>query len=57
MVYNEDNFLSRVFCMHNILRNIKSKLEIFSEVVCFVPRGDETFYQKLENDIKVSHKS
>lgn len=53
MAGKEDNFTSRVFCIHKTFRNIKPKLEIFSEVMCFVPQGDGSFYQKLESDIKV----
>lgn len=36
MVGKEDNFISRVFCIYKIFRNIKLKLEIFLEVMCFV---------------------
>lgn len=53
MAGKEDNFTSRVFCIHKTFRNIKPKLEIFSEVMCFVPQGDRSFYQKVESDIKV----
>lgn len=53
MAGKEDNFTSRVFCIHKTFRNIKPKLEIFSEVMCFVPQGDGSFYQKLESDSKV----
>lgn len=53
MAGKEDNFTSRVFCIHKTFRNIKPKLEIFSEVMCFVPQGDGSFYQKVESDIKV----
>lgn len=53
MAGKEDNFTSRVFCIHKTFRNIKPKLEIFSEVMCFVPQGNGSFYQKLESDIKV----
>lgn len=55
MAGKEDNFTSRVFCIHKTFRNIKPKLEIFSEVICFLPPGDESFYQKLESDMKVKY--
>lgn len=53
MVGKDDSFTSRVFCIHKTFKNIKLKLEIFSEVMSFVPQGDDSFYQKLESDIKV----
>ncbi|XP_062570766.1 E3 ubiquitin-protein ligase RNF213-like isoform X2 [Saccostrea cucullata] len=52
IVHKEDNFASRIFCIHAAFRKIKPKLETFSEVLNLVSEADDSFYQKVQNDCK-----
>ena len=48
-----ESFVSRLFCIHRTFKSLKSKVETFAEVTHLIPPEDESFYQKVQKDIKV----
>lgn len=54
MADRDDNFTNRLFCLHNTFRDTYSNLEILSDVTCFIQKENESFYETIKKDIKVT---